>query len=129
MSTRCFVSTLRDSKFHTIYVHHDGYPGGVGSELQDYTTAASVDQLIAAGDRSSLDSGFYRDNGEAWLDVMPVEYSTFDDFFLACQQSWCEWYYVFKGGSWYCGNTLRGSEFYRKFVPFSVVAVAEGVTL
>ena len=89
-------------KCRAVYVHWDGYLSGVGAELQDYTTQAEVEELIAEGDRSSLDSGYYKDRGETGVE--PKTYDTFDEFREYADGCGAEYYYIFKDGVWYCGD-------------------------
>jgi hypothetical protein len=104
-------------KCRAIYVHFDGYLSGNGAELQSYTTQAEVLELIAGGDRSSLTDGFYKDRGETGVD--PTTYDTFAEFFNAVEGCWGEWYYVFKDGVWYCGNTYSGDALYKKLTAYA----------
>lgn len=122
MGTRSFVGIATGDKIKAIYIHYDGYLAGVGAGLQEYRTVADVEELISKGDRSSLLDGFYSDRGED--DVGPVEYESFNEFFEAAENSWAEWYYVFKNGTWYCGNiyepnVLGGSVLYKALVPYN----------
>ena len=117
MGTRSFVGVMVGDKCRAVYVHWDGYLDGVGRELQDYTTQAEVEELIADGDRSSLDSGFYKERGETGVD--PKEFATFDEFYDYAEGSWAEYYYIFKDGVWYCGDTYGGSPISKKLVPYA----------
>jgi hypothetical protein len=105
MSTRSFVGVMIGDECHSVYVHCDGYLSGVGAELQEYTTQAEVEELISRGDRSTLTDGFYSDRNEDWEDVKPRAFSTFAEFYEYCDDSWGEYYYIFKDGVWYCGTT------------------------
>jgi hypothetical protein len=97
---------------------------GVGAELQEYTTQAEVEELIAEGDRSSLTDGYYKDRGEDGVD--PTDYDTFAEFFEAVEGCWGEWYYIFKDGVWYCGNIYEGNALYKKLTAYEdAVAVKE----
>ena len=126
MGTRSFVGVMVGNKCRAIYVHFDGYLEGVGRDLYSgYTRQADVERLIANGDRSSIDGESYKDRGEAWDDVKPCEFETFDEFYEACEGSWGEYYYIFKDGLWYCGNTYSGTKLHRKLVPFAEAAVIE----
>lgn len=119
MSTRSFVGMMVDDKIRAIYVHCDGYLSGVGVDLQEYMTNHDVEDLISYGDRSSLDSGFYKDRGESNVD--PVDYDSFDDFYQSCRDCWGEYYYIWKDGVWYCGDTYDKYEptsLTRKLTPF-----------
>ncbi len=102
MGTRSLVGVMVGDKCRAVYVHWDGYLKGVGLELQDYKTQAEVEALIAPGDRSTLDSGFYRDRGETG--VGPRTYNTFLQFIDAADGCGAEYYYIFKDGVWYCGD-------------------------
>ena len=117
MGTRSFVGVQKGDLIEAVYVHWDGYLAGVGVDLQKYTTQEQVEELISHGDRSSLEDEFYKDRGEAWERVKPETYNTFDEFFAACEDSWGEFYYIFKDGVWYYGKTYSGSPLHRKLVP------------
>ena len=117
MGTRSFVGVMVGDKCRAVYVHWDGYLEGVGAELQGYTTQADVEALIAPGDRSSLDGPYYSERGET--DVEPRDYATFDEFYDAADGSWAEYYYVFKDGVWYCGDTYGNSPISKKLVPYA----------
>lgn len=56
MSTHCYIGYVAPSqKIDVIYVHHDGYPQGVGLGLiKNYNTEEKVINLIVDGSRSSL---------------------------------------------------------------------------
>jgi hypothetical protein len=120
MGTRSLVGVMVGGKCRAVYVHWDGYLDGVGAELQEYTTQAEVEELIAEGDRSSLTDGFYKDRGETGVD--PVEYDTFEQFLDAANGCGAEYYYVFKDGVWYCGDTYgrwgSDSKISDKLVPY-----------
>ncbi len=117
MGTRSMVGVMVGDKVRAIYVHYDGYLDGVGAGLQDYTTQEAVEALIAPGDRSSLDGPYYKDRGEDGVE--PAEYSTFEEFYEAVEGCWGEYYYVFKDGVWYCGDTYEGTGISRKLVPYA----------
>jgi len=116
MVTRSLVGVMVGDKCRTVYVHWDGYLEGVGAELQGYTTQAEVEALIAGGDRSSLTDGFYKDRGEDGVE--PTDYDSFTEFFEAVEGCWGEWYYVFRDGVWYCGNTYGGHELCGKLTAY-----------
>ncbi len=63
MGTRSMVGMMVGDKCRAVYVHFDGYLEGVGAELQSYTEQAEVEALLEDGDRSSLDGGFYSEQG------------------------------------------------------------------
>ena len=116
MGTRSFVGVMVGNKCRAVYVHWDGYLEGVGAELQDYTTQAEVEELISHGDRSSLGDGYYKDRGEDGVE--PRDYATFDEFYEAADGSWAEYYYVFKDGVWYCGDTYGATPISKKLVAY-----------
>ena len=122
MGTRSFVGMMQGNRCRAIYVHWDGYLEGVGRDLQYYTLQSDVELLISEGDRSSLDDGYFKDRGEQGVD--PHDYDTFEEFFDSCKDSWGEWYYIFKDGVWYCGNTYKRSKLYK-----TLTAYAEAVTI
>lgn len=123
MGTRSFVGVMENNKIEAIYVHYDGYLQGVGKKLQEYTTLEQVKELISFGDRTSLEGPYYKDRGED--DVMPVVFNSFEDFYNQVEDSWGEYYYVFKDGNWLCGSTHNGSELRGKLVPFEQALLAE----
>lgn len=117
MGTRSFVGVMVGNKCRAIYVHWDGYLEGVGAGLQDYTTQKEVEELIADGDRSSLEGPYYKDRGETGVE--PRDYNTFEDFYDAVHGSWAEYYYVFKDGVWYCGDTYDSTPISKKLLPYA----------
>jgi hypothetical protein len=124
MGTRSLVGVMVGDKCRAVYVHWDGYLAGVGAELQDYTTQAEVEELISHGDRSTLDDGYYADRGEDGVE--PTDYDTFAEFLEAAEGCWAEYYYIFKDGVWYCGNTYGGHELCGKLTAYAdAVAVEE----
>jgi hypothetical protein len=110
-------------KCRAVYVHFDGYLSGNGAELQSYTTQAEVEELIEGGDRSTLTDGFYKERGEAGVD--PTDYDSFAEFFEAVQGCWGEYYYIFKDGVWYCGNTYGGSPLCGKLTAYADAVAIE----
>jgi hypothetical protein len=123
MSTRSLVGVMVGDKCRAVYVHFDGYLSGNGAELQSYTTQAEVEELIEGGDRSTLTDGFYKERGEAGVD--PTDYDSFAEFFDAVQGCWCEYYYIFKDGVWYCGNTYGGSPLCGKLTAYADAVAIE----
>ena len=124
MSTRSLVGVMVGDKCRAVYVHFDGYLSGNGAELQSYTTQAEVLELIADGDRSTLTDGFYKERGESGVE--PTDYDSFAEFFEAVQGCWGEYYYIFKDGVWYCGNTYGGSPLCGKLTAYAdAVAIEE----
>jgi hypothetical protein len=124
MGTRSMVGVMVGDKCRAVYVHWDGYLAGVGAELQEYTTQAEVEELISHGDRSTLDDGYYKDRGEKGVE--PTDYDTFAEFLEAAEGCWAEYYYIFKDGVWYCGNTYGGHELCGKLTAYEdAVAVEE----
>ncbi len=117
MGTRSKVGVMVGDKCRAVYVHWDGYLDGVGAGLQGYTTQTEVEELISHGDRSSLEDGYYSERGEDGVE--PQEYATFDEFFESVEGCWGEWYYVFKDGVWYCGNTYGSDPLYKKLTPYA----------
>ena len=121
MGTRSMVGVMVEGGVRAVYVHWDGYLDGVGAGLQEYTTQEAVEELIAPGDRSSLEEGFYKDRGETGVE--PTLYATFDEFYDAVEGCGGEYYYVFKDGVWYCGDTYGKygdpTGISRKLVPYA----------
>ncbi len=117
MGTRSFVGVMVGDQCRAVYVHWDGYLEGVGAELQSYTSQAAVEELISHGDRSSLEEGFYKDRGETGVD--PEMYATFEEFYSDCEYAGCEYYYIFKDGVWYCGDTYARTPISHNLVPYA----------
>lgn len=118
MGTRSFVGVMVGDKCRAVYVHFDGYLSGVGAELHwNYLSQELVEELVSHGDRSSLNDGYYKDRGDTGVE--PQEFNTFVEFFECADESWAEWYYIFKDGVWYCGNTYEGSTLYSQLVPYA----------
>lgn len=122
MGTRSMVGVTVGDKVRAVYVHWDGYLDGVGAELQEYTTQEAVEALIAPGDRSLLDGPYYSERGETGVE--PVDYKDFDEFYDACEGCWAEYYYVFKDGVWYCGDTYGDTPISKKLVPYNEAVTA-----
>jgi hypothetical protein len=120
MGTRSLVGVMVGDKCRAVYVHWDGYLEGVGAALQAYKTQAEVEALIAPGDRSTLDGGYYADRGETG--VGPKTYATFEKFLDAADGCGAEYYYIFKDGVWYCGDCYArwsdGTELSGALVPY-----------
>lgn len=121
MSTRSFVGVMQGNKCLAVYVHNDGYLDGVGAALQSYTTQAEVEELIAGGDMSTLED-YYSERGERGTD--PKQFKSFKEFYKYVSTSWADYYYIFKDGVWYCGDTYRCTAISNK-----LVAYAEAVKL
>jgi hypothetical protein len=122
MGTRSFVGVMVGDQCRAVYVHWDGYLEGVGAELQSYTNQEAVEELISHGDRSSLTEGYYKDRGETG--VYPEMYATFEEFYSDCEYAGGEYYYIFKDGVWYCGDTYA-----RTPISYNLVPYAEAVEL
>ena len=124
MSTRSFVGVMVGDVCRAVYVHSDGYLNGVGKELVNYyNNQKSVEKLIESGDRSYLTGGFYKDRGEKG--VAPSNFKTFKKFFKTAEQSWAEYYYIFKDGVCYFGDTYKGSKYYKKLTPVLIALDGE----
>jgi hypothetical protein len=121
------VGVMVGDKCRAVYVHWDGYLSGVGAELQGYTTQADVEELISHGDRSSLEDGYYKDRGEKGVE--PTDYDTFAEFFEAVEGCWGEFYYIFKDGVWYCGNTYGGDSLCKKLTSYEDAVAVQKETL
>lgn len=99
MSTRSRVGIVVENKIVSVYIHHDGYPSGVGAALvRDYATAEAASALIARGDASDLGRNFYSDRGEKWP---PIVSNGIKSFLRACKSSE-QYAYVFEAGAWKC---------------------------
>jgi len=107
MSTRSFISkVLPDDSIVGVYCHFDGYPDGVGKILSEYyTDSQKVDELIALGSLSELDTtiegtvAYHRDRGES-LDP-PIEYPSSETAIRnARRELGVEWVYIFDDKGW-----------------------------
>lgn len=115
MSTRSFVGMMVGEKVRAVYVHFDGYLSGVGKDLQAFVTADAVADLLEGGDRSTLFGGFYD------VEAEPMQFNSFEEFYKECKGSCGEYYYIWKDGEWYCGDTydrFQPTEITRKLVPY-----------
>lgn len=99
MSTRSRIGIVIENKVISAYIHHDGYPSGVGAELvRDYATAEAASAVIAKGDASDLGCNFYSERGET---CPPMVSENVEAFLRACK-SGEEYAYVFENGAWKC---------------------------
>jgi hypothetical protein len=122
MGTHSFVGMMVGNVCSAVYVHYDGYLEGVGAQLQDYAIHSDVKKLISHGDRSSLEEGYFKNRWRGCAEARGVgsrDYANFEEFFKNCCDASCEWYYIFKDGVWYCGNTYEGSKLYRTLTPYA----------
>lgn len=110
MGTRSLVGIKNGEYITYSYVHFDGYLEGVGLELQAFTTAQDVTQLILEGDRSCLDKDeLYGTGPECVLGE--------GNFIRVAIDRFCDWYYLFCDDQWFCGSTHRGP-LGNRFVPY-----------
>lgn len=80
MSTHAnIIAQLSDGTTGSIYLGFDGYPEhALNILLEHYSDQNAIEELIALGDLSSLDTeiatceAYHRDRGEDWDDVCPV---------------------------------------------------------
>ena len=88
-----------DSKIMSIYVHHDGYPEGVGQELMKYNYDLLFNSMLL-GDRSSLDIldvGFkycYYTNGEDPYNIIPIFHKSLNEYKNFTFNTWSEYCYL-----------------------------------
>jgi hypothetical protein len=120
MSTRGFVGVMVGNVCRAVYVHHDCYLSGVGATLQSYATQDEVESLISGGDMSSM-GDYYKDRGET--DVDARDYNDFDEFLNSARDAGVQYYYIFRDGVWYCGDThgsfVCSTSITGKLVPYS----------
>lgn len=107
MGTRSFVGVMKGNVCSAVYVHYDGYLSGVGADLLNYTRQELVEELVSYGDRSALAGPYYKDRGETG--VNPVTYNSFAEFYNDAKDADAEYYYIFKDGVWYCGDTYSST--------------------
>ena len=102
MGTRCVVAKKVEGGFKAIYVHWDGYPDGVGSQLvEDFNSESAADGLMEQGDSSTLTES-YRSKGESDVDATFVK-GGMKELIGFASESWGEYVYVWDG-SWVCYN-------------------------
>lgn len=141
MSTRSRVGIKNeDGTITSVYVHHDGYPSGVGEVLfENYNDETKIRKLMELGDMSSIGTEPV-DNPRAWetpgLGVAdwlkafkeihredmcdtyksrgedcPASISkTEKEFEKKTKNCWGEYAYLYKDGKWYI-NKLNGGGF------------------
>ena len=69
MATRSNISVKVGDLYHTIYVHWDGYPEGVGKTLAlNYNSQELAEKLVSYGDISSLDDSSDKPEGHTFDD-------------------------------------------------------------
>jgi len=69
MATRSNISVKVGDLYHTIYVHWDGYPEGVGNTLVlNYNSQELAEKLVSNGDISSLDDSCDKPDGHTFDD-------------------------------------------------------------
>ena len=102
MATRSTIAVRHaDNTVSQIYCHFDGYLDGNGRTLQDcYTTLEAVEQLVAGGDMSSLDSTpdtcvYYTSRGE---DLYVRKFDNITEFARNRQDE--EYNYLWEQGTW-----------------------------
>ena len=103
MSTRSRIAIEhQDGTVTSIYCHFDGYISGNGETLQtNYSNREKVEQLIALGDISSLESdidetiAYHRDRGE---DLNQHQHKDVEGFFVDNMQEYG--YLLTKDNKW-----------------------------
>ena len=103
MSTRSRIAIEKqDGTVTSIYCHFDGYISGNGETLQtNYSNREKVEQLIALGDISSLESdidetiAYHRDRGE---DLNQHQHKDVEEFFVDNMQEYG--YLLTKDNKW-----------------------------
>jgi hypothetical protein len=99
MSTRSRIGVVVENSVVSVYIHHDGYPSGVGAELvRDYATPEAALAVISKGDASDLGCNFYAERGEK---CPPMVSKDVKSFLRACK-SGEEYAYVLENGAWKC---------------------------
>ena len=90
------VKIPKDKKYMGIYVHHDGYPSGVGTEVSKIPLNELIETMYK-GDRSSLysndmESDLYLNRGEEH--VTPHFFNDLKEAIQYADNSWCEYVYI-----------------------------------
>jgi len=108
MAIRSLIAKQLDNGYKAIYCHWDGYPSNNGVILaENYNTSSEVDQLLALGDLSSLNStldttvAYHRDMGR---DYEAADYlETFDVLKKFGGECWADYIYIYnKDNEWEC---------------------------
>lgn len=115
MSTRCLIGKMGpDGTIRAIRCFHDGYPDGVGYLLNsNYWEEEEIDELLAIGDVSALDSSPYRTKV---YDALSLEYGensfparTYQDdveMGAASKREFFDYAYLFCDGEWLLWDSL-----------------------
>lgn len=105
MSTRCAIGKVENGIVSCIYCHHDGYPEGVGSMLEEhYNSSEKVDALLDLGDLSSVHTSleecfaYARDGGEVKKEPSKVQLDQYCKW--ANENFDAEYAYLWDGQSW-----------------------------
>jgi hypothetical protein len=86
MSTPCCIAVGSAKGFRSIYVHSDGYPGGVGQVLLDnYHGPEIVKALFRLGDLSVLGEELGEQHDFDWVGRVPASQITADLRFKMCR--------------------------------------------
>lgn len=86
MSTRCCIAVGSAKGFRSIYVHSDGFPGGVGQILFDhYQRPEIVKALLRLGDLSVLAEKLGEPHDFDWVGKVPAGQITSDPRFKMCR--------------------------------------------
>jgi hypothetical protein len=112
MGTRSNIAIKNDDgSYDVIYCHWDGYYDHNGVILfKEYRDEETVRKLIQNGDMSALSESveegtYYKDRGDDWEDVKPLNLTAKNEEEL-CQQ---EYLYLWKDGEWW-GFTMHDNE-------------------
>jgi hypothetical protein len=100
MSTRSNIGILNsDGTVRAVYIHFDGYPTGVGAGLlKDFKTPEAINARLDKGNGSTLDDGFYKDQGEDEQDA--TVFKSKDEYLTEHVCGWVEYQYLYEDGKW-----------------------------
>jgi hypothetical protein len=115
MSTRSYVGYLDSTtkKIHYIYVHFDGYPSGVGEDIQPYDTEEKVKAMLMMGDRSTIKGPYYKDRGE--MNTGP--HSALCEISYILEGDGIDYLYLFKEDKWFFCNMHKDQ---KNFIQLSI---------
>ena len=110
MATRSSVSTITKDGIKAIYIHWDGYIGGVGKTLyNNYMNQEKIEELINIGDMSSLAETIEESSKSCYRDSPPKTLRdwNFHELYNNFGEG-LDYHYFWNGHQWYVldRNTL-----------------------
>ena len=98
MATRSRIGVvLPDGSVQSTYCHNDGYPSGVGRDLQrSIRTYEEAKAFVDEGDRSTVDNSYHNWRGE------DIKFRIDDSIEKYWKSDLEEYGYLFQDGKWEC---------------------------